>query len=90
MAFLEAIAACKPIITVDGPPMGEFVTHGLNGLVCAAHQREYDGIHVPGLDVDVAALAECMKLMTDGKKYQTMVSGAKKERDSRSFDGVLY
>jgi len=44
--ILEGMAAGKPIVTTNVPPMNEFVVTGLNGYVCSAEQ-----IKVPGITV---------------------------------------
>ncbi len=68
LTFLEAIGCGLPIITVDAPPMNEFVRDGETGLLCRVveHQR-YDGIFVEGAHVDVDDMAEKMRLLTDAQ-----------------------
>jgi len=85
LTFLEAIAAGKPIITVDGQPMNEFVIPQKTGLTCAGKQSNFDGIFIPGIDVDVMALAECMKLMASGDTCQTMAKNVKVLEKEYSF-----
>ncbi|NOZ87056.1 MAG: glycosyltransferase [Deltaproteobacteria bacterium] len=62
LTFLESLAAGLPIITVDAPPMNEFVRDHENGLLCPVKEwREYRGIHVKGAEAGVHDLALAMK-----------------------------
>ncbi|MEP9409900.1 MAG: tetratricopeptide repeat protein [Candidatus Brocadia sp.] len=67
LTFLEAIGCGLPIITVDAPPMNEFVVDGETGLLCKVAKRlQYPGIFVEGIHVDLDDMAEKMrKLIND-------------------------
>jgi len=59
--ILESLAAGKPVITTDAPPMNEFIRTGLNGYIATGEMRAYDGISVNGIDVDVTSLKNQME-----------------------------
>jgi len=62
--FFEAMSAGLPILTVDGPPMNEFVRSGVNGFCCkVARTEEHLNIFVPALIVDPKDMAEKMSLL---------------------------
>ena len=64
LTFLEAIGCGLPIITVDGPPMNEFVRDGETGFLCkVAERQQYPGIFVEGLHVDLDDMAEKMRML---------------------------
>jgi len=66
LTFLEAIGCGLPIITVDAPPMNEFVRDGETGFLCkVAERQEYPGIFVEGVHVDLDDMAEKMRMLTE-------------------------
>jgi len=61
LTFLESMACGLSIITVDAPPMNEFVIDGDNGYLCkVAREKQYPDIFVPGVYPDIADMAQKM------------------------------
>ncbi len=64
LTFLESIGCGLPIITVDAPPMNEFVLNGETGFLCkVAAQQSYPAIFAAGVHVDVNDMVEKMKIL---------------------------
>lgn len=62
LTFLEAIGCGLPIITVDAPPMNEFVVDGETGFLCKVAERlQYPGIFVEGAHVDLDDMMKKMR-----------------------------
>jgi 1,2-diacylglycerol 3-alpha-glucosyltransferase len=73
LTFLEAIGCGLPIITVDAPPMNEFVRNGETGFLCRVAERQsYPGIFVEGLHVDIVEMAEKMRMMMADRRRFAM------------------
>jgi len=74
LTFLEAIGCGLPIITVDAPPMNEFVVDGATGyLVNIDHEKQYPDIFVPGMFPDITDMARKMDaLANDGDMCMAM------------------
>ena len=86
LTFLESIGCGLPIITVDAPPMSEFVRDGETGFLCRiAERRNYEDIFVEGVHVDVADMAEKMKRMLDGNCRAAMGKNTRKFAEDFSF-----
>ena len=65
LTFLEAIECGLPIITIDAPPMNEFVAYGKTGYCCdVASLTEHRDIFVRGMVPDMEDLAQKMDAMT--------------------------
>lgn len=82
LTFLEAIACGLPIITVDAPPMNEYVKDGYNGFCCKIKERvKYPDVFVEGVHVDIEDMAEKMigfvdrRLLSSMKKRTNEVRG---------------
>jgi glycosyltransferase involved in cell wall biosynthesis len=77
--FLESLAIGLPVITVDAPPMNEWVKHNSNGL-CARvgrwEQRKDRQLLVRGAIVDVHDLADCIETLADIKVLGRMKKNA--------------
>lgn len=66
LTFLEAMACGVAIITVDAPPMNEYVKDGENGFCCKVKERvKYPDIFIEGVHVDVDDMAIKMEWMID-------------------------
>jgi len=64
LTFLEAMGCGLPIITVDAPPMNEFVKDGETGFLCrVAGRQQYPGIFVEGVHVDLDDMARKMRML---------------------------
>lgn len=84
LTFLESLACGLPVVTVDAPPMNEFVRDGENGFVCRVHEwRSYPGIFVPGAHPDVHHLAECMARFFDRNVLGQMRTHARRSAETR-------
>ncbi|MCF6149091.1 MAG: glycosyltransferase [Candidatus Kuenenia sp.] len=76
LTFLESIACGLPIITVDAPPMNEFVIHGETGFLCrVAERQKYDGIFVDGVHVDLNDMAEKMRIISEDNALRKKMRG---------------
>lgn len=65
LTFLESIGCGLPIITVDAPPMNEFVVNGETGFLCKVAKRlQYPNIFVQGVHVDLNDMTEKMRKFT--------------------------
>ncbi len=83
--ILESMAAGTPVITLDGPPMNEFVTHEETGLLVQPSElRHLDEIYVPSLEVNPNALADSMRRSMDTKLWTSMA------KTSRAAAEELY
>jgi len=61
LTFAEAFSCGKPVITVDAPPMNEFVKANINGFLAEIKKIEhYPGVHVQGHVVDEKSLKNQM------------------------------
>lgn len=87
LPYLEAIGTRKPIITVDAPPMNEFVSVDVGVRCRVAETKDYDGIFVPGQLIDVRDLADAMVYMTNDDTRNKMVSNLEAVAESYSFEG---
>jgi glycosyltransferase involved in cell wall biosynthesis len=68
--FIESLSLGLPVITVDAPPMNEWVKDGLNGLTARVRgweQRKDRELLVKGALVDAADLSKKMLKLTDLK-----------------------
>lgn len=75
LPFLESMAAGLPVITVDAPPMNEWVKDGFNGYCCRV--RSWEPMSDPELlirsaEVDIDDLAEKMLKLSDVKTVEGM------------------
>lgn len=79
--FIESLALGLPVITVDAPPMNEWVKDGYNGLVARVgrwEQRKDRKLLVKGALVDVEDLSKKMLLLTDPKLIEKFSRNAVK------------
>lgn len=84
LTFLEAIAAQLPILTVDAPPMNEFVEHGQTGFLCQVGSWcTYEKIFVPGAHVDIDDLAVKMRALADNPELRQRMAAQTGELASR-------
>jgi len=86
LTFLEAMGCGLPIITVDAPPMNEFIKSGFNGFCCQVSDRKrYPNIYVEGVYPDIEDMAEKMNRLTDRELLASMrdntIEYTKKEWD---------
>ncbi len=68
--FIESLSLGLPVITVDAPPMNEWVKDGFNGLLARVlrwEQRKDRKLLVKGAIVDAPDLSKKMLKLTDGK-----------------------
>lgn len=70
-AVLEAMAAGKPIIASDLPPIREMIEHKKNGMLAPVK--------------DSTALAQSIKLLLDDKKFAESLGRSAKEKASSCF-----
>lgn len=73
--FIESLALGLPVITVDAPPMNEWVKDGYNGLVARVsrwEQRKDRKLLVKGAMVDVSDLSKKMLKLTDIRSIEKL------------------
>jgi 1,2-diacylglycerol 3-alpha-glucosyltransferase len=92
--FLESLAMGLPVITVDAPPMNEWVKDGYNGLTAKVlrwEARKDKHLLVKAAIVDVADLARKMIDLTDAATLKRMKRNAVKSmKNSRKKFTVLH
>ena len=79
--FIESLALGLPVITVNAPPMNEWVTNGFNGLVARIgkwEMRKDRKLLVKGALVDVGDLSKQMLKLTDIKSIERLGKNAVK------------
>jgi glycosyltransferase involved in cell wall biosynthesis len=79
--FLESLAMGLPVITVDAPPMNEWIKNGSNGFcakVARWEERKDRQLLVKGAIVDTADLSRLMLKLSDVKLLNRMVINAVK------------
>jgi len=79
--FIESLALGLPVITVDAPPMNEWVKDRYNGLTASVgkwEQRKDRKLLVKGALVDIDDLAKQMFKLTDKKLIERMGRNAVK------------
>lgn len=73
LTFLEAMGCGLPIITVDAPPMNEFVVDGETGILCPVREsKRYEGIYVEGVQAAKGDLAAAMARLSEREALSTM------------------
>ncbi|MDY6844797.1 MAG: glycosyltransferase, partial [Thermodesulfobacteriota bacterium] len=78
LTFLEAISCGLPILTVDAPPMNEFVKNRETGFLCGITERcHYSDIFIEGVHVDTDDMAEKMHMMMDNTLRREMTEKTK-------------
>lgn len=83
LTFLESIGCGLPIITVNAPPMNEFVKDGESGFLCQVKTWEsYPDIFVKAAFVDIEDLASKMRLIMDPRIRLRMKQNTKPMADS--------
>ncbi len=75
LTFLESIGCALPVITVDASPMNEFVRNGETGFLCrVAERKNYQGIFIEGVHVDVDDMAQKMRDMARNNALRRKMS----------------
>jgi len=73
LTFLEAMGCGLPIITLDAPPMSDFVVDGETGILCpVSESTRYEGIYVEGVDATTADLAAAMARLAERETLSAM------------------
>lgn len=64
LPFMEALASGLAVVTVDAPPMTDYVVDGENGFLCEGHlSPPFEKLHIPQAVVDGEALARRIELL---------------------------
>lgn len=96
--FIESLALGLPVITVDAPPMNEWVRDGYNGLLAKVgrwEQRKDRKLLVKGAMVDVHDLSKKILRLTDQKLIERLMSNAvrstagMKKRFTEEVEGLV-
>lgn len=77
LPILEALAAGKPVITSNAPPMNEFIQEGLNGYLVVGDMKRYPGIGIYGCDVSPNALKNKMVNILNKMLYKVLARNAR-------------
>ncbi|MDX1279327.1 glycosyltransferase family 4 protein, partial [Oceanihabitans sediminis] len=75
--ILEAMASGLPVITCDIPPMNEFVRPGINGYLANGTMKDYPGISIQGMDVDILDLKAKMETMLNPTIYSMLTKNSR-------------
>jgi glycosyltransferase involved in cell wall biosynthesis len=96
--FIESLALGLPVITVDAPPMNEWVRDGYNGLIARVQKwepRKDRQLLVRGAMVDVHDLSKKMLKLTDQKLIEKLRANAvrsaagMKKRFTEEVEGLV-
>ncbi len=96
--FIESLALGLPVITVDAPPMNEWVRDGKNGLLSKVQkweQRKDRKLLVKGAMVDVKDLSKKILKLTDQKLIEKLRANAvrstagMKKRFTEEVEGLV-
>ncbi len=96
--FIESLALGLPVITVEAPPMNEWVRDGFNGLAAKVRkweQRKDRKLLVKGAMVDVKDLSKKMLKLTDQKLIEKLRANAvrsaagMKKRFTEEVEGLV-
>jgi len=82
--ILEALAAGKPVITTNVPPMNEFIRVGLNGYLCGADFVTYPEIKIKAAEVGMHPIKVNMENMMNKDLYPML------SRNSRYIAEKIY
>src|SRR3990167_8891364 len=82
--ILESLAAGKPLIVPDIPPLNEFVRQGMNGYTIGATMQKYPQISIYAAEVEPRKLSIAMANMTNKMIYPMLA------RNSRYIAETLY
>ena len=82
--ILESLAAGKPVITNNYPPMNEFIKEGINGYLCKPDFIKVEGVSVNAAIVDEIDLKNKMNNVTNSLLYPLLA------KNSRHLAEKLY
>lgn len=85
LPLYEALAFGMPIVTNDNPPMNEVAVDGVNGILVSGHRDGEAKSGIPGFRPDVAELTAAFERLGDAELRATLVAGALREREHRSW-----
>jgi len=84
LPILESLAAGKPVITTNAPPMNEFIKEGLNGYIVPTDMIKYPDIGIYACDVSPMAIKNKMINVQNKMLYKVLT------RNSRYIAENLY
>lgn len=77
LPVLEAMAGGAPVVATDMPPLNEHITDGVNGLLVPVREvRRHPDIFVPSAEIDVDALADALRRISDDPLRHRLADGA--------------
>lgn len=82
--ILESLAAGKPVITSNVPPMNEFIINCMNGYTCTPLMQNYPDISVIGAEITPIEIKKKIELMTNEMTYDII------KRNSRKIVEQIY
>jgi len=87
LTFMEALASGKPIITVDAPPMNEYVVPNNTGTLVACNKvNEMDDVYVPQAILHPSKLARAIKTLARDKISQKAMASTARARAKDKYD----
>jgi glycosyltransferase involved in cell wall biosynthesis len=84
LPILEGLAAGKPVIVPNAPPMNEFIRTGMNGYLVTGDMKRYPGIGVFAIETSANAIKNAMINSMNGSLYSIL------SRNSRYVIEELY
>ena len=88
--FLEAIAGCKPIITVDAPPMNSYVLNRTGWLCKVKEFRRFERVNISGAVADVEDLSRLLvEACRDRERISAYSRNTTELRDMKSLEGSV-
>lgn len=84
LPILEAVAAGKPVITSNAPPMNEFIVEATNGYLIPCDMKRYPDIGIYAADVSPGALKNKMINVMNEMLYTVLA------RNARHISKELY
>jgi len=77
LPILEALAAGKPVITSNAPPMNEFVVEGTNGYLVNCEMVKYPDIGIYVCDISPLALKNKMINIKNKMTYSVLSNNSR-------------
>ena len=77
LPIVESLAMGRPVITVNIPPMNEFIREGQNGYLVYPEMRSYPDIMIMAAEVDPESLKNKMEVSMNKYLYDLLVKNSK-------------
>lgn len=77
LPILESLAAGKPVITPNAPPMNEFIRSAMNGYVVTGDMKRYPNIGIYAVEVSANALRNAMINVMNEATYPLLAKNSR-------------